>query len=287
MLSIRPNVSGLRTQIEAFRTQILALTDDPAAIAELDRRINAMQAAADAFPAAQQAISNLQTALEQAVRQEQMDNVATTDMVGSVRQMVEAIKVPDTSALASKESVSQLAARIPDTSGLAPKSQFEAVASQVAAIKVPTAATEAPPKTDLVEQVGSSERYAREDHTHKARIKRATVTIGSNGYATWTFTEPFASVPVVSHMVQEQAGANRVNVIITSVSETSVTVYADRLRNLPVLNPVAGGLTALLSAVITSVNGLVTALSGFNLSGGPTSAIGVKVHLMAAEPTSN
>lgn len=318
MLNLRPSVGNLKAQIEALRTQILTLSDDPAAIAELNARLVALQEAADALPATQQSIANLQAAIEHALTQEHIDNMATTQDMARLQALLDAIhvpdvsrfathdqlveqgnqildltgsdiadteariasRIPDTSNLASKESVTQLAARIPDTSGLAPKSSVQSIADRIDAIKVPEAATNAPPKTDLVEQAGSSTKYAREDHTHKARIKRATVTIGADGFATWTFSEPFASVPVISHMVQDAKGASRVNVTIINVSTTSVVVYADRLRTLPIIQPVAG----LLTAVITGVNSLVTALSGFDLSGGPA-ATGVKVHLMAAEPT--
>jgi len=337
MLNLRPSVGSLKAQIEALRTQILTLSDDPEAIAELNARLLSLQQAADALPATQQAVSNLQAAIEQALRQEHIDNMATTEDMARLQALLDAIhipdvssftthqqlveqgnqildltgseiadaesriisRIPDTTNLASKDAVTALAAKIPDTTNLATKdavtalsnripdvtglastTSVTALSDQVKAIKVPAAATQPPPKTDLVEEVGTSAKYAREDHTHKARIKRATVTIGQDGYATWTFTEPFASVPVISHMVQDAKGASRVNVTIISVSTTSVVVYADRLRTLPVINAVSG----LLGAVITGVNSLVTALSGFDLSGGPA-ATGVKVHLMAAEVT--
>jgi len=397
MLNLRPSVGSLKAQIEALRTQILGLSDDPAALAELNDRLNAMQMAADALPATQQALAALQSALEKAVSQEQLKNVATQADLDSLMDMVSSIhmpdvsnfatkdaiaqvqasipstadlathsdvsqiaaripdvsgfatkdavstlssripdvsglatktalstieaKIPDVSGLATKDalsainakipdvsnlatsasvsalsaripdvsnlataaSVTALSARIPDVSGLAAKSQVDTLSQAVAAIKVPDPATSSPPATDLVQNMGMSTRYAREDHTHKARIKRAIVTIGADGTAKWDFAEPFATVPIVTHMVQESSGANRVNVIITSVSATSVTVYADRMRNLPVLQQMQGGLLATLTQVITGVNALVTALSGYNLSGG--SATGVKVHLYAAEPT--
>lgn len=393
MLNLRPSVGSLKAQIEALRTQILGLSDDPAALAELNDRLNAMQMAADALPATQQALAALQSALEKAVSQEQLKNVATQADLDSLMDMVSSIhmpdvsnfatkdaiaqvqasipstadlathsdvsqvaaripdvsgfatkdavstlssripdvsglatktalstveaKIPDVSGLATKDalsainakipdvsnlatsasvsalsaripdvsnlataaSVTALSARIPDVSGLAAKSQVDTLSQAVAAIKVPDPATSSPPPTDLVQKMGTSTRYAREDHTHKARVKRNVVTIAANGYATWTFSEPFENIPVIAHMVQETAGLNRVNVIVTDVSKTSVTIYADRLKNLPVIQPVSG----ILTAVITGVNSIVTALSGLNLSGG--SAQGAKVNLYAAEPT--
>jgi hypothetical protein len=222
-------------------------------------------------------------------------------------QTVSGIKVPDVSGLATKQDVTNVANAIPvippaqdlssyatktaltvvenkipvvpDISGLASKTALSTVES-----KIPAASTVAPPNTDLVQQVGTSAKFAREDHTHKARIKRAMVTIGADGTAKWDFAEAFTMVPIVTHMVQETSGQNRVNVIITAVSTTSVTVYADRMRNLPVMQQLNSGLLGTLSAVVGGVNGLVTALSGYNLLGGPGSANGVKVHLYAAEP---
>jgi len=222
-------------------------------------------------------------------------------------QTVSGIKIPDVSGLATKQDVATVANSIPvippapDLSGLATKTALSAVEAKIPVVpdisglasktalstvegKIPAAATTSPPNTDLVQQVGTSTKFAREDHTHKARVKRAMVTIGSDGTAKWDFAEPFASIPIVTHMVQETSGQNRVNVIITSISTTSVTVYADRMRNLPVMQQLNSGLLGTLSAVIGGVNGLVTALSGYNLLGGPGSANGVKVHLYAAEP---
>lgn len=188
----------------------------------------------------------------------------------------------DLSSYATKTALAAVENKIPvvpDISGLASKSALSTVEN-----KIPAAATVSPPNTDLVQQPGTSTKYAREDHTHKARVKRAMVTIGADGTAKWDFAEAFNMTPIVTHMVQETAGQNRVNVIITAVSPTSVTVYADRMRNLPALSQMPNGLLATLTQVITGVNAIATALTGLSLSGGPGSANGVKVHLYAAEP---
>jgi len=230
-------------------------------------RINALQAQIQSLSGDPQAISALTTTLT------------------NLQSQVNGISVPDISGLATKTALTNVENKIPivpaipDISGLASKTALSTVEG-----KIPAGSTVAPPNTDLVQQVGTSTKFAREDHTHKARIKRAMVTIGADGTAKWDFAEPFTMIPIVTHMVQETSGQNRVNVIITSISTTSVTVYADRMRNLPVMQQLNSGLIGTVSAVVSGVNGLITSLSGYNLLGGPGSANGVKVHLYAAEP---
>lgn len=299
MLRVSPSQKAMQDRISALQMQLQGLSGDPQAISDLTAKLATMQAAADSYPIVQSALSSLQSQVA-AISVPDVSGLATKSALSTLEAKIPIVPdvsglatktalsaveskipiVPDISNLATKSALSTLESKIPDTSSLAAKATVDTLTQTVAAIKVPVAATTAPPQTDLVEQTGQSAKYAREDHTHKARIKRATVTIGTDGTAKWDFTEPFASIPVVSHMVQDAKGASRVNVTIIAISTTSVTVYADRLRTLPVLSPVTG----ILTAVITGVNTLVTTLSGLDLSGGPP-ATGVKVHLYAAEVT--
>jgi len=321
MLRVSPSQKAMLDRISALQMQIQSLSGDPQAIADLTSKLATMQAAADGYPAIQSALSEVQsqvngisvpdvsglatkTALSTVENKiPSISGLATTSALTALSDRVNAITVPDVSGLATKSALSTVEAKIPSITGLATNASVSSLSTRIDGLsipdvsglasktalstvegKIPAAATVSPPATDLVQQTGTSTKFAREDHTHKARVKRAMITIGADGTAKWDFAEPFTMIPIVTHMVQETAGQNRVNVIITSISTTSVTVYADRMRNLPVMQQLNSGLIGTVSAVVSGVNGLITSLSGYNLLGGPGSANGVKVHLYAAEP---
>jgi len=160
--------------------------------------------------------------------------------------------------------------------GLTPE-QAAAVASVMSAGgAVPQPALATPLATALDSGKGSSDRYAREDHTHAARVQRTTMTTAADGTATWTFARPIVCatgrVPPISYMVDDTGSPVVVQVIArtftsdgTNDTHTAITVKAQRSRTLP--------------AVLVSL----TALINFDVFG--TIANGVKVNLWAADPT--
>lgn len=353
MLNIRPSVGSLKSQIEALRTQILGLSDDPAALAELNARLNTMQMAADALPATQQAVAALQAAIEQAVKQDQLNGVATQADIDTIMSLVSGIHMPDTSGLATKESVdqvrseipsiadlathsdvSQVAARIPDVSGLATKDAVAAVSRQipdvsglasksalstveskipdtsglatkesvsllsaripdtsnlatsasvsaveakipdisklagkaqvdtltqtVAAIKVPAAASQAPPATAIKSAKGTATAFALEDHTHEETVKWCATDQKSNATGVWTATLPanrFKNAPAIFATVKAPAASFDYRATVTGTSTTGYIVtitFTQRKATLDI------SLSALLNVSLNAQPTIVT-----------------------------
>lgn len=161
-------------------------------------------------------------------------------------------------------------------------------ALQTAVSNVPTPpspSTTMPASVALNGLQGTSTTYARSDHTHAARVQRKIVTLDSNGLATWTFAKPFTAEPSLQYMVFQSSGEPIVveaqSWVMSGSDYIGVNIKAYRSRALPTLTALSGGLT-LITQVITGVNTLITALTGFNIFGGG-SLTGVKVHLSAGD----
>lgn len=160
--------------------------------------------------------------------------------------------------------------------GLTPE-QAAAVASVMSAGgAVPQPALATPLATALDSGKGSSDRYAREDHTHAARVQRTVITTNADGTYTWGFARAIIcakdALPPITYMVEDKGSPVVVQVIDRAFTSdgvndthTSVTVKAQRSRTLP--------------AVLVSL----TALINFDVFG--AIANGVKVNLWAADPT--
>lgn len=131
---------------------------------------------------------------------------------------------------------------------------------------------------------GTSNLYARADHTHAARVQRKIVTLDTNGNATWTFTRPFLAEPSLQYMVFQSTGDPIVVEAQAWVMEGSnyvgVTIKGSRSQRVPVMQPL--NVLAILGVVTAGVNTLVAALSGYNPFGG-SNLTGVKVHLSAGD----
>lgn len=185
-----------------------------AELESLDNRIGDMEPAAEAFPAAQEAISTLQTTVNN-------------------------IPAP------------------------------------------PAASTSSPISVAVDSAQGSSIQYARADHTHAARVQRKIVTLDTNGLATWTFTRPFTAEPSLQYMVFQASGEPIIveaqSWVMTGANYTGVNIKAYRSRAMPTLTPLT-----VVTFVLTGVNALFAALSGFNIFGG-TGLTGVKVHMSAGD----
>lgn len=136
----------------------------------------------------------------------------------------------------------------------------------------------APPAAALDGSPGTSQRYAREDHTHAARVQRTVITTAADGTYTWTFARPIVcqigALPPGNHMVEDTGTPVVVQIISRTFTRdsaagidihTSLTVKAQRSRTLPA---VLGSLLALIS---------------YDVFG--AAASGVRVNLWAADPT--
>lgn len=199
-----------------------------------------------------------------------------------------AAQVSDVKAKADKAEQDAAAAKT--QAGQADSKASTAVATASAAgakadgIVVPQAATAAPPGVAVDGSKGDIPRYALENHTHPARVQRKEVTLDVNGMATWTFTKPFDSKPVVNYMVEQATGEPiiiEVNAfVMTNGKWSGVTVKGYRSRVTPTVAPL--NVLAILGAVVTGVNTLISALSNFNLFAGGN-LTGVKVHLSAGD----
>lgn len=132
---------------------------------------------------------------------------------------------------------------------------------------------------------GTSTMAAREDHTHAARVQRKVVQLDADGLATWTFNKPFDNKPCVNPMVFQTSTTQPIVVegvsfVMANGKYAGVTVKGYRSRALPVLTTLPIG--ALLTGVVTGVNTLTSALTGYNMfAGGQLS--GVEVHLSAGD----
>jgi hypothetical protein len=113
---------------------------------------------------------------------------------------------------------------------------------------------------------GSMDTASRGDHTHPRLTSAANVTLDANGYATITFTRTFATEPV---LVFGSLGSGtepvpdfRGNFIQTNGVYTGVTIYGQRARAMPMINPISTGLLSILS-VLQALNPVLAQLSGF------------------------
>lgn len=135
-----------------------------------------------------------------------------------------------------------------------------------------------PPATALDGKTGASLKYAREDHTHAARVQRTVMTTATDGTVTWPFARaivcPTGKVPPITYMVEDPGTPVVVQIISRAFTSdlvagtdthTAVTIKAQRSRVLP---------ATLLS---------LAALLNFDIFGAAAGA--TKVNLFAADPT--
>ena len=136
-----------------------------------------------------------------------------------------------------------------------------------------TLGNETPMAEKTVPTAGSGGQASRSDHRHPRLTSPHTGTLDANGEALLTFSRQFTNMPammfkVVSWLKPNTAGSGL-------VAWTSGSPYAGAIikgyrgQQLPNLGVVSG----LLSAVITGVNGIVTALTGYNPFAGPASNV--------------
>lgn len=123
-----------------------------------------------------------------------------------------------------------------------------------------------PPMSEaVVGAAGGGGTAARDDHQHTRITSSTRVTLDGSGVASVTYTRTYPTKPGVSLIAINPAGQP---IVLEVVSDTFVggvytgcVIKGSRSRVLPVIEPVSG----LLTAVITGVNSLVTALTGYNI----------------------
>lgn len=115
-------------------------------------------------------------------------------------------------------------------------------------------------------------QFAMGNHQHPRLTATATGTLNGVGEAAITFTRSFPSKPAVALLLVEQADNQPVEFkvkswVLSDSDYVGCVIKGYRLQGLPTIAPVSG----LLTAVITGVNAIVTALSGFNITSGNAS----------------
>lgn len=129
---------------------------------------------------------------------------------------------------------------------------------------------------------GSMSLASRGDHTHPRLTSAQTGTLDGAGYATIVFTRSFIAEPAVAILGVDSTSASPADFKVKQFtldgdgSYIGCVVYGVRARALPALTAVSG----IISAVITGVNAIVTALSGF-VPNEP--AAGVKFSIIAVQ----
>lgn len=166
--------------------------------------------------------------------------------------------------------------------------QIDALAATIAtkadatAIPLPATAT---PKSEMTGgNKGSVTRYALEDHQHPRLTSTTYATLASDGTATLAFSRTFANKPGVVMTEVDAAGKQPLVCSVQSWVQdgdgryTGCIIRGQRAQMLPTINPLAGTI-ALLTGVISGVNTLVSALTGYNVFGG--GVVGASVSVIA------
>lgn len=135
----------------------------------------------------------------------------------------------------------------------------------------PQPATAMPPGVGVGGAVGTSTRYALENHTHATSVQRAKLVVATAGTAVrWTFPKPYADgvVPVCTATAEIAAGATQP--VVVNVVGTPTNAYVDFI--------VFRAQTQTLGATLLAVAG--TVINAFGSA--PT---GVVLDCQAALPT--
>lgn len=160
--------------------------------------------------------------------------------------------------IASKADASELAAKANATD------VTSALAAKANASAIPQPATTMPPGVSDTGAVGSSQKYALENHTHASKARKVRVLTATDGTYTWTFDPPFTAgvVPIVVAVAEAASGVTDViNVqIVDTPTATSCKLLANRTQR---------SVATLLGLTILSI---------------PASVGAVRIHAVALEP---
>lgn len=151
-------------------------------------------------------------------------------------------------------------------------------------ITLPSFASNTPLNEITSGSAGAQSTMSRGDHQHPRLSATANGTLDSNGEAVITFTRTFSLKPAVAILLIESSENMPIFFKVKSWT-TSGTDYIGciikgyRGQSLPSLSVVSG----ILTAVITGVNAIVSALTGFNVFNGV--AAGAEYSFIAIQPS--
>lgn len=171
-------------------------------------------------------------------------------------------------------------------SGLAVSSASAAEIAQLRAdMPKPASASPKPEKTGAA--IGDlTARYALEDHQHPRLTSTTYAALAADGTDTVMFTRSFVNKPGVTMTETDVAGKQPLICSVQSWVQDAQGVYigcvikGQRAQMLPTINPLSGTL-ALLTAVVSGVNGIVSQLTGYNVFGGQVAGASVSVIAVA------
>lgn len=150
-------------------------------------------------------------------------------------------------------------------------------------VAIPKPATLEP----MAERVGASigtatARFALEDHQHPRLTSTTTCVLDASGLATVPFTRTFNQQPGVV-MTEVNSSSNQPLILVVQSFVQSNGVYTGAIvkgfRSQPLPSQSQLSVASLLTGVVTSLNGLASSLTGFNVFGG--SAAGSQVSVVA------
>lgn len=153
---------------------------------------------------------------------------------------------------------------------------------------IPQPGTSTPPTESVAGAAGSTAtKFAMEDHSHPRVTSTTYVTLDSTGQAFALFTRSFTNKPGLD-LTETDATATSQPLSLRGLAWQQdangryygVTIQGKRARVLPQLNALSGVLT-LLTQVVTGVNSLVTALTGYDLFAGVATGATVTVIAIA------
>lgn len=135
----------------------------------------------------------------------------------------------------------------------------------VQAADLPQPATSMPPGVSDSGAIGTSMKYALENHTHASKARKSLVSIGSNvGTYTWTYPTAFGSgvAPICSAIAQTASGiTDLVNIQIDGTPTNTQCVFR-----------------------ITRYSQSFLSLLGINILGFNSASIPITLHMLALEP---
>lgn len=130
---------------------------------------------------------------------------------------------------------------------------------------VPQPATTMPPGVNDSGALGTSQRYALENHTHASKVRKQTVAMNSNvGTYTWTYPTPFGAgvVPICNGIAQTAPGVtDLVNVQMEGDPTNTQCVFR-----------------------ITRYSRTFLSLLGIDILGFNSGALAIKLQMVASEP---
>lgn len=144
------------------------------------------------------------------------------------------------------------------------------------------------PKSETVSATaGAAQVASRDDHQHPRLTSTTYAALDANGEATIAFTRAFTNKPGLN-LTETDAATGSQPLVLRGLGwiqdgqgrYTGVVIQGRRAQMLPTLNPLSGVLT-LVTQVVTGVNTLVSALTGYNVFGGSASGATVSVIAVA------